>query len=159
VKYLRLFEELWFEYEDNFLRIQRIKGGPNKGKVNFSFKYINKSTSLPTWSKYSPVAACVKLLDTKYEKDSKIRNIQISIPDVKQSTMDAVFRNFLKKLGYTDKKELIGADSHVRSLRKMFGEDVKNIGIKAHNIGDILDGLKEIESIIEPYLSSQKYNL
>lgn len=163
MKYLRLFESEYFIYEDDYLRIQQIKNGPNKGKTIFSFYYKNPRNGIPSWSKYSPLAACVRMIDTKYEKMSEIRNIDLMNTnisrEVKESTMDAVFRNYLSKLGFRDREDLFKADNYLRDLRKNFGSNIQEFVNKAECVGDLMDGIKEVWEYIEPYLDTKKYNL
>jgi len=163
MKYLKLFEDIFYEYEDPKIRIQKIKNGPNKGKINLQTKYFRKDVKREEWTKFSPIAGCVRLLATKYEKNPKIRNIVLdeinASKEIKVSTMDAVFRNFLSKLGYKSKEDLFGADSIIRGLRTEFGHYIQELSDKSKNLGDLMDGLREIEEFVEPYIVSKKYNL
>ena len=163
MKYLKLFENLYYEYEDDRWRIQKIKSGPNKGKINIQKRYFKEGQPQLTgeWTKFSPLAGCVRFLDTKYENDPRIRQIQYdySSKEVNISTMDAVFRNFLSKLGYKSKEDLFGAESIIRGLRVEFGKYLQEISNNAKTLGELMDGLREVEELVEPYTMTKKYNL
>jgi hypothetical protein len=160
VKYIRFFESFekqnYWAYEDNFLRIHKILNPPNNGKILFRF-YDEKSNDFNI--KYSMMAGCAKLLGTKYENNPEVRSITLGnrFREVKVNTMDSIFRNFLVELGY-ERQRMFG-DSLAKELRNEFGDYLQKIPSDAKNLGDIIDGLKELQSIVEPYVISKRYNL
>jgi hypothetical protein len=112
MKYLKLFEDSKnmrkFEkvpairYEDDYLKIHKIKEGPNKGKI--IFKFNEKIDRGLDWSSLSVMSGCAKILDTKYEKIPEIRNIELSddkkFRRVHSNSIDVILQNFLRQIQF-----------------------------------------------------------
>lgn len=160
MKYLKTYEEKYeidlnfdkinsyYLFEDNYLKIKKIKNGENKGKIFFNF-----FEDYALISKSSLMLGCAKILDTKYEKNKNIRNIEISdsikFRKVQPNTMDAILKIFINKIGYPE-KEVKNIFSKRYNEMMSIDNDIRMIALRSKNLGEVLDGLKKIqESFIE----------
>lgn len=187
VKYLSLYDnfgqESAYPYEDNYLKIHKIKQGPNKGKIQFRFIiptdnmfYSKKDEE----NKSSMVLGCVKILDTKYENNSQIRKIELGpvrFRKVAPNTMESVFVEFLIDMGYEADKSTMYAESRygifsnlLKELKEKFSNELKVVAENANNLGDVIDNIKNIRQKVFDYLkphfsewqlqrSAKQYNL
>lgn len=137
-----------YTFEDKNLIVHQITHGENMGKIFFRFR--NKDTKEFT-DKYMMVLGCVKILDTEYEKNPIIRNIElgpIKFRKVQVNTLGATLNTFLKEIGY-DNMEIDNVKK--RSLYTVipkFHDKVRELTMAAKNLGDVLDGLREIRKYI-----------
>lgn len=162
MKYLKKYEyktieidfdkKSYFEFEDDYLKIHKIKNGENKGKIFFKFfeDYALIASS-------SLMLGCAKILDSKYEKDKNIRDIEISghikFRKIQPNTMEAILKIFVSKIGYPEKE----AKNILSKITKdgfneivSIDNDIRMIALRSKNLGEVLDGLKKIqESFIE----------
>ena len=114
------------------------------GKIEFKFR-INKYENFST---YTPITGVVKILDTKYENDERIKNFKITLkPSITISTKRAIFKSFLKELGYSDKEfELILG----LCLKNMPNEKFENM-IESQTIGELIIRVKEFKNYFNKY--------
>ena len=143
-----IFLEKYDTFEDKNLIVHQIKHGENMGKIFFRFR--NKDTKEFT-DKYMMVYGCVKILDTKYEKNTIIRNIKlgpIKFRKVQVNTLGATLNTFLKDLGY-DNMEIDNVKKRsLSTIIPKFHDKVRELVMTAKNLGDVLDGLREIREYI-----------
>lgn len=168
-----LFEnyDSWFFFDDSNIRVHKIKNGPNQGKIRFYF--LNVSSSL--YSKCSMGLSCFRILDTKYEKNSEIRNITLGpkrFRILQANTNHTIIKEFVFDiLKNHDAGELFSV-SHkfINLLELKFEEKLKNIAVDCKNLGEVMDNLKKIRNEMMEYIKNdleewildqdtKKYNL
>jgi hypothetical protein len=151
MKYLKIFEEYndMFQYKDNYVEVQKIVYGPNKGKIRFYF--YEPSTDehhLGTLDRYSTslLLGCYKLLGTKYETMSEIRDIKLDsepkFRKVQTNTADTIMKRLMVDLGYEENMY-----AHLPKLREpiraIFEPKLKQLPIEAKKLGDIIDWIRK----------------
>lgn len=171
MNHIKIYEEFEseyinpFPYQDNYLRIHKIKQGPNKGKIHFIFiipteydtvKHIKKDEE----NKYSMVLGCIKILDTEYENNPQIRNIELGpvrFRKVAPNTMESVFIEFLISMGYETEDKAGNMYSAARfgefsellkDLKDTFSDELGKVAETAKNLGEVMDNLKILRNEI-----------
>ena len=149
MKYIKTYEDFenkWFAFEDSNLRVHKIKNGENKDKIMFATPYKNED-GVETWSKHSLMLGCARLLDTKYENNPKIREVEIGgmkFREIKIGTLSAISRLFLMQMGYSKEKvNTIIVSFSLISLDPI-ADNLKSLIETAKNLGEVIDGLRII---------------
>jgi hypothetical protein len=148
-------------YIDEFLYVYKIKGFA-KGKIIFKLYNKDAREADQKWSTFSMLSGCAQILDTKYENKPEIRNITLGsakFRKVMPNTIDRVFFDFLKDLGYNRNSNPLV----IKELKVEYQEKLKQIPKAAINLGDVLDELKKIRELIREkwilLIDMVKYNL
>lgn len=132
-------------FQDEFLKIRKLPGGPFKGKILFKFYQ-----DINNWDVCSMILGCAKLINTKYEHNSQLREITIGeYRKINPSSINAILRLFCQ-----NDEELI------TRFKKEWTDEIHNIVDSASNFGDIIDGFKNgIYEQADLILKPRKYNL
>jgi len=154
MKLIKLFEEYntdYLAFNDEYLSIHKILNGANKGKIRF---ILHDPLTGGGDYKYSMMGGCGYILGTKYDKMPEVRNITVGgFRKVPTNTMEHIFNDFIEDMGYED---LVYA--HERKIKedllKNFGDEIKKVAEESYNLGDILDGLKNIQNKVFSHLKN-----
>lgn len=134
----------YWVFKDDFLKIRKLTKEPVEGKILFRFYY----------EKYEDVCSmlygCAKLLNTKYENNDQIRGITLGdYRKVNTSSINAILRLFCQ-----NDEEL------AKRIKIKYSDDIYKIVDNAHNLGDVIDGLRIFyDKKIDILLKTKKYNL
>lgn len=141
-----------FVFTEVKLKIHKIPNGVNKDKI--TFRFFNKINNDYT-DKCSLMLGCARVIGTKYENNTEIRNIEIGgdkFRKVLYNTVETIILLFLKDLNYTKlgKYEIntISGEKYYINTKKLvylFTDYFQNILTNAINIGDVIDELKKLK--------------
>ena len=148
MKFIKLYEGLNVVEIDKYLKITKLQNGvANKGKIQFGMR----ESIYENFHPHSMLYGCVKILDTDYEKDPRIREIELepNSKKVQLSSKEVVIETFLVRVGYdidTARKKI-----HGLPFLTMYLHTLDVIVMNSNTIGDILDGLKQFETQVKKY--------
>lgn len=144
-----------FVFTDDYkLKIHKIPNGINKDKI--TFRFFNKINNDYT-DRCSLMLGCARVIGTKYENDTELRNIEIGGSKFRKNhyiTIEAIINYFIKDLNYKkyrpSKYEIVSPDGEKyyvnnKYLVTLFEADFQNIVENANIIGDIIDELKKLK--------------
>jgi hypothetical protein len=149
-KDMRNFEKMpAIQFEDDYLKVHKIKEGPNNGKILLKFNDDRDMNT--TWSVLSMTSGCAKILDTKYEKIPEIRKVELSnFRVVHSNSIDVILENFLKQMGYEDNNILWYKSEVMVKLKELFADKIKMCVNSAKDLGEVMDNLRKVrEEIFE----------
>jgi len=158
MKYLKKYEtqrynenRFYWAFECDDFKVHKITYGPNKDKI--SFRHYDKSNG--NYSiKGSAILGCSLVVDTKYEKDEKLRGIEIGgnkYRKVYPRSIEIIIRNFIVNEHGEDYYKQVKS-FEIRDLFHTFGDIFSSIMEQANTIGDVIDGLKDLKGKMIKYL-------
>jgi hypothetical protein len=131
----------FYIFDDKYLRIHKIKSGPNAGKYRF---YIYDSENDRYIRRYSLAYGIYNILDTKYENDKRIHSFTIEVNRFKiiqPNTISAIINDILSNFNNMEKIEKLRKE---REIERKYKGDMKEMLLSCNTLGECIIKIRDV---------------